>query len=146
MSIALPATRRVLFVGMNNPRAGEPLWPRPHNTAGHRLYRLIREATGWEMDDYIARTERVNFVDGQAWSYDAARKRLDHVRAMASGRRCIAVGIPAATLLEAPHGDGQWFTWDGAIAAMPHTSPFNRWWNDNANWGATVGFLKEALQ
>lgn len=145
MTSNLPAVRKILFVGMNNPRGDQPLWPRPHNTAGHRLHRLIREAVGWEMEDYIGRTDRINFCDGRTWSMADAKARLDEVRAMTEGRRTVAVGIPAAVLLGAPHGDGSWFTWDDQLAAMPHTSPFNRWWNDRNNWSAAVHFLKETL-
>jgi hypothetical protein len=145
VSSNLPAVRKVLFIGMNNPKGNEPLWPRPYNTAGHRLSRLIREAVGWEMDDYIARTDRVNFCDGLHWTMDRAKERLGELQAMVAGRRTICVGVPAAVLMQAPYGDDGWYQWDGLIAAMPHTSPFNRYWNNKDDWGRAVQFLREVL-
>lgn len=145
MTTNLTAVRKILFVGMNNPRGDEPLWPRPYNTAGHRLYRLINQAVGWEMDDYIGQTDRVNFCETGQLDMDRARKRLGAIREITQGRRTVAVGVAAATLLGAPHGDGEWFQWDGNLAAIPHTSPMNFWWNDKSNWARTVQFLKETL-
>lgn len=145
MTTNLPAVRKILFVATNTPRDGEALWPRPFSTAGHRLSLLVREAVGWEAEEYIARTERVNFVNTPACDFKAAKARLPEIRAMAEGRRCIAVGVPAAVLLGAPHGDDWWFMWDGSLAAMPHPSPLNRWWNEPGNPAKAVQFLREAL-
>ena len=136
--------RRIVLACMARGRGPEPLWPRPSGSAGHRLYAMIRDATGWPMEEYLSRTVRVAFCPGTVWTLDEARSRLEEVRSMIAGRRTIAIGVPAARLLEAPP---EWCEWsEDGVAAIPHTAGVSLAYNDPDVRASVVAFLKSALQ
>lgn len=142
MTPNLPAVRKVLFIGMNNPRGDEPFWPAPTGSAGERLWRMINEAVGWDRETYLMRTDRVNFCDGPAFSEARARERVDEISAMMQGRQAVLVGEVATRLLDGPR---VWLQRDGDVVAIPHTSGLNRFYNEPANRDACIALLREVL-
>ncbi len=143
MTETLPAVRKMLFIGMNNPRGDEAFWPSPHGSTGHRLWQLINDAVGWPRDEFLGRTDRVNFCDGAHWNYERAMARIPELHALAMGRRTICVGKVAARLMDAPIDP---FVWDGHITWIPHTSGVARWMNDPDARQMAVDFLRGALE
>ena len=142
MTSTLPSVRKVLFVGMKNPRGDEPFWPAPNGSAGERLWRMISDAVCWDRETFLSRTDRVNFCDGPSFSEERARARVDEIKAMMQGRRTVLVGEVVARLLDGPR---LWLQPDDGVVAIPHTSGLNRFYNDQANREATVALLREML-
>lgn len=138
----LPAVRKVLFIGMNNPRGDEPFWPSPAGSAGERLWRLVHDAVGWDRETFLSRTDRVNFCDGPAFNQERAKSRIDEIRAMMAGRRVFLVGEVVTRLLDGPR---IWCERDGDVVAIPHTSALNRFYNDPGRRESVVKLLREML-
>lgn len=142
MTVNLPAVRKVLFIGMNNPRGDEPFWPSPVGSAGERLWRMISDAVGWDRETFLMRTDRVNLCDGPSFNEERARARAEEIRAMMQGRRAVIVGEVAVSLLDGPR---VWLQPDGDVVSIPHTSGLNRFYNEPANRDAVVALLREVL-
>lgn len=138
--IELPR-QKMIFIATNNPRGDEPLWPKPHGCAGYGLWKLIREAVGWEQDEYLMRTERIDIIKSQSWNLQQAKENIELMRQQIDGRRAILIGKVAATLLDVP----EWCEWHDKIAAIPNPSHINPFYADKGNLAVVVDFLREAL-
>lgn len=143
--MSVPAVRKVLFVGMNNPRGDEPFWPAPVGSAGERLWKMICEAVGWDRETFLMRTDRVNFCDGPTFRQSDAETRIEEIKDMMRGRPAVVlVGEVATRLLDGP---GEWLEMDESrVVAIPHTSGLNRFYNTPENRDRVVELLRELLK
>lgn len=104
---------------------------------------MVRDATGWLPEHYLERTDRLSFCPGTTWTIAEAKARLDEIQSAIAGRRVIAIGAPAARLVDAPEA---WCEWAYDRAAIPHTSGVNLAYNDPEMRPKVVAFLKDALR
>jgi len=138
------STSKPMLVGMNNPQGNKPLVPYPTNCTGYRIYQMLNAKTGAFRIDYMNSFERLNLVDGHAWSAGAARANREAVLTRLRGRTAVLLGRAVWQALALPPtapglsvrpmeirgGDacveGEWFY-------LPHPSGLNRWYNDPEN-------------
>lgn len=142
---------RPVVIGMNNPRGADPrfaLHPLPRHCAGGRLWRMLNEATGIGMREYVEAFDRVNLVDG-SWRATAARERASQLRTWLVGRRAVLLGrqvqeafrIDAAPLSEIAETVSVVPRFETVFYCIPHPSGRNLWYNDHANREAAKAFL-----
>lgn len=117
------ATPWAILVGEYNPyNPGDcALWPHPRNSAGHRLWKM----TGLELSDYLCTFMRVNLVDEERWSKEAARDGAENLCTIAA-QRGIPLVLLGAKVSEAFACEIDYFNWthDGLVSylRLPHPS------------------------
>jgi hypothetical protein len=142
---------KTVLLGMNNPYGVDPkyaLYPLPENSAGGRLYSMLKEVTGATLTQYRDGFDRRNLVAGP-WSKARAREAADVLLAEAAAWSPLEVNVlvlgrqvwEALGLAPLPFlsRTGMWW-------AMPHPSGRNLWLNDPANRSATAAILASAYR
>jgi len=128
------------------------LFPHPKNSAGYRLYDIVREAAGGSLfrAEYLRMFTRVNLLT----EYPGPVFPMSEARAIAKlcwedyeDQRLILMGTQLA---DAWRFEAQPFCewrFDGAIeyAVVPHTSGLNRWYNEPSNRELVVQFFREQV-
>jgi uracil-DNA glycosylase len=106
---------------------------------------------GWDWDEYLRRTERVNlFVDPIVgkWSPETARRAAHDLLPLFRGRRVIVLGrkVAAAFGLDSA-GNYSWMDFAGGrVMLVPHPSGRNRMWNDPLERAAAGDSLWDLLR
>lgn len=138
-----------LFVGMNNPHSDDPqfdLYPWPPNSAGHRLWLMINEATGVSAAAYRHLVDRQNLVRGKKWSAASAKRNAREINVV--DRTVVVLGRAVAKAMGLPDKMapltsvtiGRTTYW-----YFPHPSGRCRWYNDEGNYSATIQLLREII-
>jgi hypothetical protein len=112
-------------------------------------YRLA-DLAGLTLAEYTARTERTNLLPaypGVVWPSSRAKPAAERLAPALRGRRVILLGQHVA---RAFGWRRPFFVWvpqeeGGAIAAIPHPSSRNLWWNDPEHRAAARRFLRAAF-
>lgn len=137
---------RTIVVGMNNPYSTDPkmaLFPAPEQSAGYRLYAMLRDAAAAEGEvihrsRYATTFERHNLLVGEWTTRDANEAALkfldDH-----SVRNIIVLGrsVERAMRIQRRVGWGVWFYHyhlprPTSVCVIPHPSGLCREYNDPA--------------
>jgi hypothetical protein len=148
MSALVPV--KPIFIIPNNPRPEEPLWPRPHGSAGYLLAKMVSAAVGWSEAEYLQKIERISLCqrlgvrlnlqcDGPG--IEEARKAAEAVRIRIGGRKAVCIGRVTQTLFGAPEEP---LVWCDGLAYFPHPGR-NPWFSDPLNFEHAVQFLRELL-
>lgn len=85
----------LVVIGMNNPLSADPemaLFPQPVGSAGHRLWALAHARSRVTMRGWLDSTERLNLVEGQEWSREAALARAPEIFARYRHRTVLLLG------------------------------------------------------
>lgn len=142
-----------LLIGMNNPYGTDPshaLYPAPRNSAGHRLYDMVREGLGITRARYLESFDRVNLVYGE-WDRRAARISASELLPDLAGRQVALLGrevqIAFGWIGRSPLEE-----WSEIVAlvprlhatfhAVPHPSGVNQWYNAPGNRQRVVDLLR----
>lgn len=141
--------RKTIIVGMNNPLSDDPrlaLYPLPPNSAGGRLYQMLRDRTGASKAEYVSGFERVNLVIGD-WDARDARAAAEEFVLTHAGRRVIVLGSSVRTALRLPPVLVQPVLSRGVtFRQLPHPSGRCRWYNDPKNRAIAGMVLEEELR
>lgn len=127
---------RLYLLGSNNPESSDPrhaLFPHNEASTGYRMWKMVEEASGLPMDDWLAGTQRVNLLTDMILprGYQGAmRRRGDFLRTMIHDRIVVVLGKDVA---EAMRLDTELFVWGGPSGrwvTIPHPSGRNHWYNN----------------
>lgn len=126
-------TPRPYLLGLNNPQSLEErhvLYPHDENSAGYRLWDMVRSTRPITKEDWLALTQRHNLLRcttlPPGWRGLAAQ-RAGALAPLIRGRVVVLLGndVAAAVGHAAPP-----FVWDGSWITIPHPSGRNRAYND----------------
>ncbi len=132
---------KIVLVGMNNPYNLDPkyaLYPHPPQSAGGRLFKMMREVSdGLTMSEYAHIFDRINLVRGDWSRPHAATEAAVLVRKQGyRDRRVVMLGEEVRAAFgragaEFPHPQFQWaeMSRKGKWAHIPHPSGRSRAWN-----------------
>lgn len=139
MTVIVPARRKPMLIGMNNPLSHRPcyaLWPEPAGCTGHRIWQMLHERTGATPDDYVAAFDRQNLVIGE-WDLATARKRAASLvyGGYLDYRSVVLFGARVAQAFRLPHPPPIEVKEIGPTRfhCAPHPSGINRWYNSEDN-------------
>lgn len=142
-----------LVIGMNNPYGADPyyaLYPLPRESAGGRLYAMVREATHLTPSQYVSLFDRMNLVEGP-WSYSRAQLAIPGIIQSLAGRQVVLLGkdVQRAFGIQSdpltvhrrlvrllPRSEATFYL-------LPHTSGRNPWYNDPDHRQAAVQLLAQ---
>lgn len=142
---------RPVLVGMNNPLRSDPryaLYPAPSGVTGHRIWRMLNEASDAGIRDYLRVFDRRNVLNAIEWDKTAARAEGPRLWRQLGGRTVVllgrdvlsSIGLQQTMPLEwhgpSPHKTGpQPARW----CYLPHPSGLNHWYNDPVKrWAAAL--------
>lgn len=152
--------KRPVLIGMNNPISSDPehaLYPWPEGCTGHRIYRMICDASAARGapeptdEQYLSAFDRRNLIGGRSWPTGAGSAKIKQAAAgviaqslMGGERRVVLLGAEvrrAFGLVSEPLGcertrAGFW------IYALPHPSGLCRWYNELGNRARAAELLR----
>lgn len=141
-----------VIIGMNNPYGVDPhyaLYPLPENSAGGRLYDMIREGTHLTRPQYVSMFDRYNLVSGP-WNAVAAKHRICELLPQLADRHVVLLGKEVqrafGVLTKAAVGEDRRVVRllpraEATFYAIPHPSGRNQWYNDPENRERVVCLL-----
>lgn len=148
-----PTGDRLLLIGQAPSRTGDP-----SETLLGRIGLRLADLMGLSLDEYAARTERMNLFDcwpgkdgkGDRWDRAAARERTKELRHLLEGRRVLFVGRNVADAFGfAGLPFLEWSSNDELqvdAACIPHPSGIVMWWNEPDNRAAAREFLHDVFE
>lgn len=133
-----------ILLGMNNPHSADPahaLYPSPEGCSGHRLWKMIYEASAMTRAEYVRLFDRRNLCQG-SWNARAAPALGDEFRkSLVPGTRVVvlgqkvwrALGLNMTTVRPRTRVRDSKFS----FYYLPHPSGLNQYYNDAMNrWWA----------
>lgn len=125
---------RVVLVGMSNPRSADrrlALVPHPPNSAGHRLFLMLRKRVHCTHIEYREGFERRNLVSTTTWSQNIARRNAEHMIEEFQGRTVLLLGAAVRDAFGLPPVLVKPVVHRGVVfRQLPHPSGRCRWYNN----------------
>ena len=125
---------KVVLVGMCNPRSSDrrlALVPHPPNSAGHRLFLMLRKRVPCTHIEYRDGFERRNLVSTTIWSQQTARRNAECMVGELQGRTVLLLGAAVRDAFGLPPVLVKPVVQRGVtFRQLPHPSGRCRWYNN----------------
>lgn len=141
---------RPILLAMVNPYSDDPkfaLWPDPPGCSGWRMWKMVADACGMSMGEYVRLFDRRNLLTGKKWDVlRANRMGGQFLCSLAAGSSVVVFGRQTWTALNLVHVEpgGAVQARDSTLYFAPHPSGRSRYYNDElARWniGRLMGNL-----